>query len=141
MQWDAGAGAGFTTAAEPWLPLAEDWRSVNVAAQDGDTSSMLALYRALLALRRAEPALSVGAYAPVAVEEEDVLTYERRDEATGRRLRTALNLGDRPRVLADFAHGGKVLLSTQPYQAGEMIHGALRLRPAEGVVVETPTGT
>jgi alpha-glucosidase len=141
MQWDAGAGAGFTTAAEPWLPLAEDWHSVNAAVQDRDASSMLALYRALLSLRRAEPALSVGAYAPVAVEEEDVLTYERRDEATGRRLRTALNLGDRPRVLADFAHGGKVLLSTQPYQAGEMIHGALRLRPAEGVVVETPTGT
>jgi alpha-glucosidase len=24
MQWDAGTGAGFTSAAEPWLPLAED---------------------------------------------------------------------------------------------------------------------
>src|SRR3954467_14829289 len=76
MQWDAGTGAGFTIAAEPWLPLAEDWRSVNVAAQKRDASSMLSLYRALLALRRAEPALSVGTYASIAAGVDDVLAYE-----------------------------------------------------------------
>src|SRR3712207_1703009 len=99
MQWDAGAGAGFTSAVEPWLPLPEEWGSVNVMAQASDASSMLSLYRALLRLRRAEPALSVGTYATVAVDAPNVLAYERRDEVTGRRLRIALNLADGQRVL------------------------------------------
>ena len=32
MQWDATAGAGFSTAA-PWLPLADDYSSENVASR------------------------------------------------------------------------------------------------------------
>ncbi|WP_043345748.1 alpha-amylase family glycosyl hydrolase [Belnapia moabensis] len=138
MQWDAGAGAGFTGAVEPWLPLPRDWRSVNVAAQEGDASSVLTLYRALLRLRRAEPALSVGAYASVAVDAPDVLAYERRDEATGRRLRIALNLGDGQRVLPGFALGARILLSSYLDDRSSSIQGAIALRPAEGVVVELP---
>jgi alpha-glucosidase len=136
MQWEAGAGAGFTSAAEPWLPLPKDGRSVNVAAQARDASSMLSLYRALLALRRAEPALSVGAYASVAAGADEVLAYERRDEATGRRLRIALNLGNRPRELVGFVPSGRLLLSTHLTRSGEAIRGAVRLGPDEGVVVE-----
>ena len=34
MQWSAAPQAGFSTA-EPWLPLAEDFAQVNVAAQRG----------------------------------------------------------------------------------------------------------
>jgi alpha-glucosidase len=127
MQWDAGPGAGFTTAPEPWLPLSADHRAVNVSAQEADPGSMLALYRALLALRRAEPALSVGALDAVAAE-GDVLTYERRHPATGRRLRVALNLGAEARPVP--AGGGALLLSTH---AGDADPG--RLRPAEGLVL------
>jgi alpha-glucosidase len=131
MQWDAGPNAGFAGAGvEPWLPLAADRREANVAAQAADPRSMLSLYRALLALRRAEPALSVGSYVPVEGAEEDVLAYERRDEATGRRLLVALNLGGRERGLpAGGASGRRVLLSTR------MDGGAARLRPDEGVVI------
>jgi alpha-glucosidase len=136
MQWDAGAGAGFTSAAEPWLPLSADWHSVNVAAQERDASSMLWLYRALLTLRRAEPALSVGAYSSVAVNEDDVLAYERQDEATGRQLRIVLNLGNQPRALEDFAPGARTLLSTRLGERRETIRGAVRVAPNEGVVLE-----
>jgi alpha-glucosidase len=97
---------------------------------------MLSLYRALLALRRAEPALSVGAYASVAAGADEVLAYERRDEATGRRLRIALNLGNRPRELVGFVPSGRLLLSTHLTRSGEAIRGAVRLGPDEGVVVE-----
>ena len=91
---------------------------------------MLSLYRALLALRRAEPALSVGSYAPVEGAEEDVLAYERRDDATGRRLLVALNLGGQERELPRAASGRRLLLSTR------MDGGAGPcLRPDEGVVL------
>ena len=59
MQWTGGAGAGFTTGT-PWLPIAADVGRVNVEAQGADTTSMLALYRRLLALRQTEPGLAAG---------------------------------------------------------------------------------
>jgi alpha-glucosidase len=136
MQWDAGPGAGFTTAAAtPWLPLADDHRQVNVSAQAADPRSMLSLYRALIALRRAEPALSIGRYVAVAAE-EDVLAYERQDEETGRRLLVALNLGGRARDLSlAAADAGHVLASTHLDRAGDPVRGTVCLRPDEGVVI------
>ena len=59
MQWDDGQNAGFS-AAEPWLPLSEDWPTRNVEGQRSDPASMLTLYRRLLALRRDHAALAVG---------------------------------------------------------------------------------
>ncbi|MEH3048418.1 alpha-amylase family glycosyl hydrolase [Sphingomonas adhaesiva] len=122
MPWDDSAFAGFSTA-EPWLPLNPDWRTRNVAAQERDAGSMLALYRHLLALRRAHPALSLGEFALVDAD-RDVLAYERRqgDE----RLLVALNLSDRPRAMP-FA--GEVLLSTLDGTA------SAALRPNEGVIL------
>ena len=61
MQWDATAGAGFSTA-KPWLPLADDYTHENVANLDADASSILSLYKALIALRRKLPQLVTGAY-------------------------------------------------------------------------------
>jgi len=64
LRWTGDRHGGFTEAA-PWLRLAPD-DVPSVAAQARDPASMLSLYRALLALRRSEPALSIGSYEPVA---------------------------------------------------------------------------
>ena len=133
MQWDAGPNAGFTDAQEPWLPLAANFASVNVAAQQADPRSVLRLYQALLALRRAEPALSVGAYVPVSAT-GDVLAYERHAPGGGRVL-VALNLGGEAREVEGIHGGGRVLLSTRLDRGGEAVAGAVRLRPDEGVIV------
>ena len=110
MPWDATSNAGFTTGA-PWLPLNADWKTRNVAAQVSDPCSLLALYRELLALRRATPALSVGDYAPAA-SDSDVLAFERMQDDD--RLFIALNLSAEPRAL-NLPAGttiGDILLST-----------------------------
>ena len=44
---------GYSTG-EPWLPQPQDWKDLTVEAQSGDPTSMLTLYRAGLAIRRAE---------------------------------------------------------------------------------------
>ena len=75
MPWDGSPNGGFSTG-EPWLPLGEDHVVVNVEAEARDAGSMLALTRALLELRRREPALSLGEWAPLAVD-SDVLAYVR----------------------------------------------------------------
>ena len=129
MQWDARAHAGFSSA-EPWLPVASDYRDINVARQKADATSMLSLYSALIALRRSQSALSIGSYVPVSASER-VLSYERRH--AGRALHVALNMsGESESVNLR----GRLLLSTFLDHGGERANGMRRLRPAEGVIVE-----
>jgi len=59
MPWSAGEGAGFTTG-RPWLRLAPDAGTRNVEHQLADPDSILAMYRRLLAARRASAALHDG---------------------------------------------------------------------------------
>ena len=122
MPWDDGPQAGFSTNPDTWLPLPDDSRTRNVAAQDGAAGSMLTLYRALLALRRTHPALAVGDFTLVG-SEDGVLAYERRHG--GERLGIALNLTAEPRP-QPFA--GTMLLST-------LDGGGNGLGPNEGRIV------
>lgn len=131
MPWDGTPGAGFT-GGEPWLPLGPEAARVNVAAQAADPGSELALHRALLALRRAEPALSVGSYRRVSAG-DDVLLYERAHG--GRRLWVLLNLGRELRMVDAPAEGAHIRVSTHLDRDGEPVAGNVRLRPNEGVVI------
>jgi alpha-glucosidase len=136
MQWDGSANAGFCPQwVQPWLPVADDYRSVNVLAQTRDPDSMLSLYRRLIALRHRQPALAVGRYRLVLAGGE-LLAYTR--EHAGRRLLVTLNLGPRPRVLALGRRGlqGTIRLGTRRGREGEQVRDALALRGDEGVIAE-----
>ncbi|MFL5541881.1 MAG: alpha-amylase family glycosyl hydrolase, partial [Longimicrobiaceae bacterium] len=130
MQWSGVSNAGFT-AGTPWLPLAADYRETNVETQRCDPGSMLALHRRLIALRRAEPALSIGSWAPVDAE-GDVLAYLREHE--GSRFLVALDLGPEPASLP-FDGAGEVVLSTDIDRKEDPVRGRVELRGDEGVVV------
>lgn len=134
MQWTPGAYADFSTR-EPWLPVASDSQVVNVEVEDADPGSLLTLYRQLLRLRRSQAALTLGSYEPVAMT-GDLLAYLRRSPASC--LLIVLNLGAAAFELDLAALGmrGRILLSTHPDRADESVHAQLRLRAAEGVVVE-----
>jgi alpha-glucosidase len=127
MQWSAAANAGFSTG-RPWLPLAGDYEDVNVAAQQADPKSMLALHKALIALRRAEPALQLGKLELVETS-GNVLAYMRED-----RLLVALNIGSRDERMA-LPRAGAIVLSSHLDRSGERVAAALHLRPDEGVVL------
>jgi alpha-glucosidase len=133
MQWSQEENAGFTTG-KPWLPVSNDHVEVNVEAQGQDPRSMLSLHRRLLALRRAEPALAVGSYAPVEAA-RGLLAYSR--EKDGSRFLIALNLGSEPRTLraAGPARGGQVILSTFLDREDEAVGEKLDLRGNEGLIV------
>jgi alpha-glucosidase len=133
MQWDESPQAGFTVG-DPWLPISDDFAAVNVRAQGDEAASMLSLYRRLLRLRRAHPALSVGEYEPVAATGE-LLAYLRR--AKGERVLVALNLGAEPCSLSIDSLGseGQILLSTYMDRSHELVVGSIGLRPDEGVIM------
>ena len=133
MQWNAEEYAGFSSTA-PWLPVAEDYQGVNVEVQQADPSSVLSLYRRLIALRKDESALAVGSYAPVDIE-GNVLAYIREHE--GRRLLIALNMGEEScQPSPSGFETGRVLLSTCLDREREEVTQSLMLRPDEGVIVE-----
>jgi alpha-glucosidase len=101
-----------------------------VCQQQGDQRSSLSLYRRLLRLRKAEPALSMGSYVEVA-HSESVLIYERQYEH--RRLQVALNMSDKVQPLPSRLSPGKTLIST----AADMSTDSDRLlRPDEGIIRE-----
>jgi alpha-glucosidase len=128
IPWDASAYAGFSTV-DPWLPINEDWRERNFAAQDQDSSSLLSLYRSLLALRRTHDALAIGDVTLVDAADE-VLAYQRRH--AGECLLIALNLGGetRPLTLPTDTCVAEVLISTRPLRP---MDGTLA--PNEGLVL------
>jgi alpha-glucosidase len=136
MQWDTTAYAGFSTMT-PWLPLADDFPHENVANLDGDHTSILSLYKALIALRRRLPPLVIGAYEPVAAH-GDILLYRR--TGGGKAIVVALNLGAEPVSVASssIGFGNQVLLSTLLDRHGESVQGVLDLRGNEGVIIGAP---
>jgi alpha-glucosidase len=133
MQWDASPNAGFTTAAEPWLPIAPDYALRNVAVERDDPGSILSLYKRLIELRQSERALTVGSYRPVPAE-GDLLVYIREHE--GERFLAALNLGRKRATFAlDLPYHGQIAISTHLDREGERVAGAVKLRADEGVLV------
>jgi alpha-glucosidase len=130
MQWDASEYAGFS-AAKPWLPLAEDFASENVALFDAEPDSMLNFVRALIALRRKLSALSAGIYVPFRAD-GDLLVYVR--QSGGSAVTVALNLGAAPASVP--LQAGTILLSTGVDRQGEKVSGTLHLGANEGVIVE-----
>jgi alpha-amylase len=78
MAWTrAGPHAGFTTGT-PWQPLAADSLQANVEAQRDDPRSLHSLYRRLIAMRAAVPALAEGTLLPVRTNGPESLVYIRR---------------------------------------------------------------
>jgi glycosidase len=134
MPWDRTAHCGFTTG-EPWLPLGEDRAEHSVGAQEGDPDSVLTLTRALLDLRRREPALSLGDWAPITVE-GDVLAYAR--TWGERRVVVVLNLEPVPKTVRFSAPlAGRIELSTHPASISRRIDDRLELAGDEGVIIAT----
>ena len=106
------AFAGFSTV-EPWLPLAGDFATCNVASQRADPASLYNLYRRLLALRRSRAALTRGSYRPLDAPGE-VLAYLR--EADGERVDGRAEF--RRRALDVVVPGGAGTVLVPPGMAG-----------------------
>ena len=75
MHWSAEPGAGFTRG-KPWLPIGADVAKRNAATLREDRDSLLWLYRDLIELRRATPALERGSFRPISAP-DGVLAWER----------------------------------------------------------------
>ena len=134
MQWADQAGAGFTSG-EPWLPIPSSATMTNVERLDKDPTSILNLYRALLKLRNACPALSEGDSSDVGAI-GDVLYYQRK--SIGQKYMIVLNLADAPDSLDRFeiTPGSEIVLSTNLDRTGQRTSGSTILRGNEGLILK-----
>ena len=132
MLWDQTHNAGFTTAeATPWLPLIEDAPEHSVAAESEQPRSILNLYRKLLNLRRATPALHAGSISDV-IETNGVLSYTRTSGAD--RIQVHLNFTDETRRAEAIA--GRLVLNSYLDSNRTTTGGSLSLRPNEAVILQ-----
>ncbi|RWC50999.1 MAG: DUF3459 domain-containing protein [Mesorhizobium sp.] len=93
MVWEADAdNAGFSMA-KPWLPVPASHRARAVDVQNADAASVLASYRAALALRRKHEALVSGSIRFLDAE-GDLLAFAREDG--GERLLCVFNFAGEP---------------------------------------------
>jgi alpha-amylase len=107
MSWSGERHAGFTTADKPFRPNVTNWKTHHVAAQHADPASLLNWYRGLIALRNAEPALSVGGFTPLSERDAPIFAFQREHE--GSRFLVLINYAFRDATMAlpaDFSAAG-----------------------------------
>jgi alpha-glucosidase len=129
MQWDDSPNAGFTRGT-PWLPVPPSYKTVNVADELKDPSSVLQVYRRLLALRHDNPALLDGDYVALNENDANVLSYLRRYKNEA--VLVVLNMSSQPQQVsfdltpegfaAQTAH---TLFSTMESKASSLSHLSL----------------
>ncbi|MGI8791735.1 MAG: alpha-amylase family glycosyl hydrolase [Acidimicrobiales bacterium] len=96
IPWTGASDHGWGTD-DAWLPWPPDAIGRSVESESDDPSSMLYLYRRILAARAASPALQLGRWEPLA-SPPDVLAYRRVHEDDERVV--IVNFGDEARSLA-----------------------------------------
>lgn len=132
MQWSGEEDAGFTTGI-PWLPVANDFREINVEKQSSDPQSNLSFYRELIKLRKKHRALNSGSYSRH-LADHTVLSYLREDGKN--RFLIVLNFSN---DFCNFNLGewrGEVLLSTFLQNGQQEVDRNLRLRANEGLIIK-----
>jgi alpha-glucosidase len=132
MQWSAGPNAGFAPeGTEPWLPVADDYETVNVESSLADPESILNMYRRLLAVRRDSEALRYGSFMVDPSSSADLFVYRR--ESDHETVSIALNFSDEPRSVP--IRSGEIIFSTTDIERTEKFRDGLSLQAGEGAVV------
>jgi alpha-glucosidase len=114
MQWNNNPNAGFAPPEiDPWLPVADNYREINVTAQQAKPNSTLKFYQTLIRLRRTLLALQYGSITFLDETPTNILAYLRQYE--GQCLLVITNFTDREFTLdlSKLARHAALLLSSE----------------------------
>ena len=76
MQWSSEKNAGFS-AAETWISIPDNYKNINVEAEESDPDSVLNFYRQLVRLRKESKVIQDGDINFIERENKNVLAYRR----------------------------------------------------------------
>ena len=129
MQWSDAPNAGFTTGT-PWLPVNENYVTINAEAALQDPDSVFYYYQKLIALRKAYDVFRDGSFTLLCPEDEKIFAYTR--DTKYRHLLVVCNFtGETLSFDAPEAYrGAKMLLSNyrshstqlRPYEAAMLYY-------------------
>ncbi len=100
MQWDTSKNAGFSTADETWLPVAPNYKTVNVQVETPVPDSLLNWYKQLIEMRATNPALREGSLTMLDRTNPNVLSYVRKGSAGSPSVVVALNFTAQPQTIS-----------------------------------------
>ena len=131
MQWTSGVNAGFSEG-EPWIKINPNYTDINAESQMSNADSVFSFYKKLIALRKTEPVLTEGKYAPLLEDDTNVFAYTREWD------------GEKLLVLANFTNTHIEISERliEPFLTGECLIAnynspmtANKLRPYEAVMI------
>ena len=136
MQWSDQRNAGFSSAVDPWLPVAKNFKTVNVEVQKTDPTSQLHLYRELLKLRSTGECFK-GLSFKVVYKDTSVLAYTRSDRKS--KFLVVINFGhDKWKgSLNDIAGSGAVEIDSEMKMKGIIVQfHEVTLNKAQALVIK-----
>ena len=133
MQWDNAKNAGFSSGT-PWLPANENYKKINVAAQEKDPNSELNHFKKMVQLRKDHPVLVYGKYTILQKEHPDVYAYTR--ELDGKKVLVVLNFTEKKTViqLSEAASIGETLINN--YNHFSIRKNEILLLPYQAIIFE-----
>jgi len=140
LQWSSAPNAGFSPPdVPPWLPVNPNYTiGVNVAAQEGDSTSLLNFYRRMVHLRKSTPALIAGDYHALHPHSQDYFAFLRHDAENGQTCLVVLNFsGEEQTVIFDLSDKQpRLLFSSQARDGQPLALDWLSLAPFEIFIAE-----
>lgn len=133
MQWTPGYQAGFTTVDKTWLPLTDNYQTVNVETERQDPHSFFVLHKRLLQLRKDYPQLGSSEYKSAYVG-DDLFAFWRAGIESN--FLVVLNFQD-DHLEMSVPGGGRLELSAQNNEYSEL-GGGLVMQPYDGIVIRYP---
>ena len=126
MQWDpTPPQAGFSTSATTWLPVASNYKTVNVQTELADPNSLLNWHKNLIEMRRKRDAVRDGGMVMLDGTNPSVLSYVRTAPPGHHNIVVALNMTAQPQKIAlDLKEAGiqqtvvKTLMTNEPSLMG-----------------------
>ena len=127
MQWNDSKNAGFSTG-KPWLPVNENYVTVNAAAEEKDKNSVLSWYIQLAKFRSKHKELTAGDYELLLPDSEEIFAFAR--TLNNKRLVTVVNFSLQEVNLPKEFIGKKILIDSESIN----IKNVAKLNPLEARV-------
>ncbi|HEX2995133.1 MAG TPA: alpha-amylase family glycosyl hydrolase, partial [Anaerolineales bacterium] len=120
MQWDGTRNTGFSSAQRTWLPVHENYKSINAENEDGDRDSLLNAVRALLKVRRQDKCLQEGSLEILENLPNGVFGYARKLD--GKSILVLLNFDEQEKEFQMENPGKLFNLSAEDRVENRIVH-------------------
>jgi oligo-1,6-glucosidase len=133
MQWNDSENAGFSSGS-PWKRVNENFREINVAAQEADPNSVLNHFRKMAKLRTENKLLVYGKYTLIQPEHASVYAYTR--EWEGKKWLVLLNFSESASAFQYEIGSAISNIMINNYEEVSVSGQTVNLQPYQAVILE-----